>query len=122
MSEYPKILSNKCKCCNGDIIAKRSRDLIKEFCSTGCVGKFHHTKDKEYVECNYCKKEFLKTTKTKNLYCSHNCYSKSKIVEHKLNCLNCDKEFISHNIANIKRGHHKFCSVDCKDFYQRKYI
>lgn len=113
MSKYPYISNAKCKNCGGDIIIKRSRDKNNEFCGTSCVGKFYRTKNKEYVNCLFCGKEFVKTCRTKNMFCSTQCHSKSKIKEHKRTCEKCGIEFISHNIANINRGKDRFCSQSC---------
>lgn len=111
--KYPKILENKCKNCNGDIVAKRSRDLNKEFCGPACVGKFYKTKEKEFTNCLTCNKEFEKTCKSQNMYCSTECYHKSRIIIHKRNCKRCGEEFILKNIADEKRGKGKFCSIEC---------
>lgn len=121
MSKYPYIINNKCKNCNGDIIAKRSRDKENMFCSTGCVGKYFRTKKKEYVKCEYCEKEFLKTSKTTNKYCSRKCSGKGKIKEYELNCLNCNNKFILNNKAEINRGGGKYCSIKCSGEHRREY-
>ena len=111
--KYPYISENKCKNCQGEILIKRSRDKHKEFCGTACVGKFLHTKEKELVNCNFCDKEFIKTSKTKNLFCSKNCANKNRIVEHERICEKCGERFICHNIAEINRGRARFCSNSC---------
>lgn len=111
--KYPKILEHKCKNCSGDIVAKRNRDLSKEFCGPSCVGKFYRTKEKEYTKCLSCDKEFEKTCKTQNMFCSTNCYHKSKIVIHKRNCKRCGVEFQLKNIADEKRNKGKYCSLEC---------
>ncbi len=116
--KYPKILEHKCKICNGDIIANRSRDLNKEFCGPACVGKFYRTKEKEYTNCLTCNKEFEKTCKTQNIYCSTECYHKSQSIVHKRNCKKCGEEFTLKNIADEKRGKGKYCSIECST---RKY-
>lgn len=118
MAKYPYLSEKICKNCGGNILIKRSRDINKEFCGTGCVGKYLHMKEKQFTNCKYCGKEFIKTSKTKNLFCSKNCSNKSKIVEYKRVCERCGKEFISHNIAEINRGGNRFCSVKCST---RKY-
>lgn len=80
--KYPIVLKHKCKVCNGEIVAKRIRDLNKEFCGPGCVGKHFKTKEKEYTNCLICNKKFTKTCKTKNMYCSTKCYHKSQKITH----------------------------------------
>jgi hypothetical protein len=118
MAKYPYISEKSCKNCNGPILVKRNRDVKNEFCGSACVGKFLHTKEKELTNCNFCKKEFTKTSRTKNLFCSKQCANSSRIVEHKRTCERCGKNFVCHNIADINRGKAKFCSVSCST---RKY-
>jgi DNA-binding transcriptional regulator WhiA len=116
--KYPYISTNKCKNCGGEITIKRKRDINKEFCGTGCVGKFFKTKEKEYTNCLNCNKQFVKSSNTKNLYCSIECSNNSKRVEHIRNCEKCGKIFTCNNIAIIKRGNAIFCSHTCSS---RKY-
>ena len=111
--KYPKILENRCKCCNGEIIAKRKRDLENEFCGSKCVGKFFRTREKEFVNCEFCGKEFLKTCKTLNKFCSKDCSNKSRITIHLRNCEKCGKQFKLKNIADERRGKGRFCSLEC---------
>jgi hypothetical protein len=115
MSNYPYLSDNRCKNCGGTILIKRSRDKNKEFCGTACVGKYLKSKNKEYVNCNFCGKKFIKTSKTKNLFCSKNCSNKNRIVFHKRICERCGKEFICHNKAEINRGRARFCSLSCSN-------
>lgn len=111
--KYPLILKRKCKTCDGEIIAKRSRDLNKEFCSPSCVGKFFKTKEKEYTNCLTCNKKFEKTCRTQNMYCSTTCYHRSQKITHLRSCKKCGKEFRLKNISYEKRGGGKFCSREC---------
>lgn len=115
--KYPLTLPNKCIQCNENIVAKRSRDLSKIFCGTACVGKFYHTKPKEYTNCLYCNKEFTKTCNTKNMYCSTKCYSDSKIITHIRYCKRCGGTFQLKNIAYERRNNGKdsgkYCSMEC---------
>lgn len=113
MAKYPYISEKKCKNCSCEIIIKRSRDKNNLFCGSGCVGKYLKTKPKEYVSCNYCKNEFIKSSKSKNLFCSVSCSNKSKVVEYIRFCEKCNKKFIVNNIAEINRGGNRFCSVSC---------
>jgi hypothetical protein len=99
MAKYPFTSEKKCKNCGNFIIIKRNRDLYNEFCGSACVGKFIHTKEKELTNCNFCNKEFIKTSNTKNLFCSKICANKSRIVEHKRICETCGENFINHNIT-----------------------
>jgi DNA-binding transcriptional regulator WhiA len=115
MSKYPYISDNKCKNCNGDILIKRSRDKSNIFCSTKCVGKYCNTKEKEIVNCKLCNKGFVKTSKTKNIYCSIDCSNKSKKKIYNRYCKRCNKEFTCNNKAEIERGGSLYCSVSCSN-------
>jgi hypothetical protein len=117
MSIYPYISNVKCKNCNGDIIIKRSRDKSNEFCSTSCVGKFR-CKEVEKIKCRFCNGEFIKSSKSKNIFCSKLCANKSRKVEYIRFCKRCGEEFTSNNIANINRGKDIYCSSSCSS---RKY-
>lgn len=117
MSIYPYISDSKCKNCQGKITIKRSRDKNNEFCSTSCVGKFRKKSD-EFTSCKFCGKEFKKTNKSKNIFCSKICSNKNKKVCYERTCKRCGKEFTSNNIANIKRGKDIYCSISCSS---RKY-
>jgi hypothetical protein len=68
--------------------------------------------------CLKCEKIFIPTRNTKGMYCSYACSNGAKAVEHKLICKCCAKNFIIKNIAEIKRGHYKYCSNECR---KRKY-
>ena len=103
----PVQLENPCKICNGPIIAKRKRDLGKEVCGRACAGRFYVAKAKVYVQCLHCKKEFLRTCRTQNKYCSKKCCAQTKVKVHKRRCARCKKEFTLQNIAyeRIQVGH-----------------
>jgi hypothetical protein len=109
----PVQLENPCKICNGPIIAKRKRDLGKEVCGRACAGRFYVAKAKVYVQCLHCKKEFLRTCRTQNKYCSKKCCAQTKVKVHKRRCARCKKEFTLQNIAYERRGGGKFCSQEC---------
>lgn len=68
--------------------------------------------------CLQCKKFFLPTRNTKGMYCGYKCSNGAKSVRYKLTCNCCNKIFEVNNISEIKRGHYKYCSVECKN---RKY-
>ena len=68
--------------------------------------------------CLKCKKPFSPGRNTKGMYCSYNCSNGAKSVRHKLICGCCGKKFEINNIAEIKRGHYKYCSNECR---KRKY-
>lgn len=109
----PVVLDRPCQICNGIIMAKRKRDLNKEVCGRKCAGQFYIAKAKIYVQCLHCKKEFLKTCRTQNKYCSKKCCAQTKVKIHKRRCARCKKEFILQNIAYERRGGGRFCSQEC---------
>lgn len=109
----PVVLEEPCKICGGIILAKRKRDISKKVCSVKCAGQFYIAKPKVYVQCLHCKKDFLKTCRTQNKYCSKKCCAQSKVIIHKRNCARCKKEFILKNIADERRGKGKYCSQEC---------
>lgn len=108
------MLEEPCKICGGIILAKRKRDISKKVCSVKCAGQFYITKPKIYVQCLYCKKEFLKTCRTQNKYCSKKCCAQNKVKVHMRNCERCGKEFQLMNIAYERRGDGRFCSQECR--------
>lgn len=63
--------------------------------------------------CSFCGGEFT-SNNGKNKYCSYKCSNGAKSVKHKRNCFYCGKKFETNNIAEIKRGHAKFCSNECR--------
>ncbi len=117
MSKYPYKSDIICKNCDGEIFIKRSRDINNIFCGPACVGKFRK-KEVLFTSCNFCKKSFRMSNKSKNIFCSIECSNKSKIKEYSRICEYCGKNFIVHNIAEINRGGNRFCSSSCSS---RKY-
>ena len=65
-----------------------------------------------------CEKSFIPTRNTKGMYCSYACSNGSKSVRYELTCHCCGITFEINNIAEIKRGHYKYCSNECR---KRKY-
>ena len=111
------ISENKCKECGGDIIIKQSRDKKNKFCSLICYNKNRKNHnvvvfDKEQI-CLSCGKSFKPTRRSKGLYCSYKCSNGAKSVNYQLKCNFCKRTFNVNNIAEIKRGNYKFCSVEC---------
>lgn len=125
MEKYPQTLNKKCKNCDGEIVAKRKRDINKVFCSTACVGKFLHTKPLKYINCKQCGSSFKFSSNNKNIFCSKICANKNKIKVHIRVCEFCGKKFQLKNIAYEKRGGGKYCSIVCKNrkyFFDEKYF
>lgn len=113
MSIYPLLLNKFCKFCHTQIIAKRSRDLNKEFCGSACVGKFKGLQVSLTKQCVNCLLSF-NTTPSQNLkFCSKQCANKYKIIVHFRNCLQCGKQFQLKNIAYERRGDGLYCSREC---------
>ncbi len=64
--------------------------------------------------CLKCEKEFIPTRNTKGMYCSYACSNGAKAVRYDIICKSCGKSFWIKNIAEIKRGHYKYCSNECR--------
>lgn len=123
-SNYPYISDRICKECGGSITIKQKRDQDNEYCSRDCYNKFRRVTRPIKINlksgniCLRCKKTFVPTRNTLGMYCSYTCSNGAKSVSYKINCKCCSKEFIVKNIAEIKRGHYKYCSNECR---KRKY-
>lgn len=124
MSLYPYLSDKICKECGGSITIKQKRDRNNEFCSKECYNKYRRVSRPIKVNlkhgsiCRKCGITFVPTRNTLGMYCSYACSNGAKAVDHKLICQCCGKEFSIKNIAEIKRGHYKFCSNECR---KRKY-
>jgi hypothetical protein len=124
MTPYPYKSSNICEKCNNPIIVRQKRDTNNKFCSKECYNqdrrknkpiKLNFTSN--YI-CLKCNNPFSPGRNTKGMYCSYACSNGAKSVRYKLSCECCNKEFEINNIAEIKRGHYKYCSNECR---KRKY-
>lgn len=76
------------------------------------------------IECSQCKKEFrrkkndVNTTlkRYNNIYCSKDCYNKSKKTVIIFSCLNCKKD-VERTPSQIKKSGKIFCSYICAALY-----
>lgn len=122
---YPYTATQTCQNCDSPIVVKQKRDKDNQFCSKECYNQFRR-KGKpikinligSHYVCLKCEKIFIPTRNTKGMYCSYACSNGAKAVDHKLICQCCNREFSIKNIAEIKRGHYKYCSNECR---KRKY-
>jgi len=122
---YPYIAAQICQNCDSPIVVKQKRDKDNQFCCKECYNQFRR-KGKpikinligSHYVCLKCEKIFIPTRNTKGMYCSYACSNGAKAVDHKLICQCCNREFSIKNIAEIKRGHYKYCSNECR---KRKY-
>ncbi len=122
---YPYIATQICQNCDSPIVVKQKRDKDNQFCCKECYNQFRR-KGKpikinligSHYVCLKCEKIFIPTRNTKGMYCSYACSNGAKAVDHKLICQCCNREFSIKNIAEIKRGHYKYCSNECR---KRKY-
>lgn len=64
-----------------------------------------------------------KKLKNNKNYCSKQCYYNSLIKpQHIRRCLQCKQDFVLRNIAYEKRGHGKYCSMQCSKYATKKYL
>lgn len=109
---YPKISNKKCKSCGQDIIMKRKRDEVQEFCGRQCAA--HFTLGTQFVKsCKMCGNSFTTIPSHDYDFCSKNCGNQSRRITHIRKCKRCNKEFVLKNIAYEKRGCGEFCSREC---------
>lgn len=109
---YPKISDKKCKHCGQNIVMKRKRDEVQEFCNRKCASQF--TLGKKFQKnCKECGITFATIPSHNYEFCSKKCSNKFRSIEHKRNCKRCGKEFILDNIAYERRGRGQFCSREC---------
>ena len=85
-------------------------------------GKVHFRKrPASLIECDFCKKEFLKVNKNirDNNYCSPICSSNAQKDRVKLDCTMCGKKFkrVKSKLKGSKNGYY-FCSRKCKEYAQ----
>jgi hypothetical protein len=77
------------------------------------------------VKCEYCGIEFEKSqaeiNRTKNHYCSKQCFKNANFNSVTVICEQCGKEFLKTK-ANYERDNHHFCSNTCKFKYKNKQI
>ena len=123
-SPYPYVSQNTCLNCKGRVIVKQKRDINSQYCSRECYNQYRRrgkpikiSYTDKYI-CLKCKRAFIPTRNTLGMYCSYACSNGAKSVRHKLVCECCGKNFEINNIAEIKRGHYKYCSNECR---KRKY-
>lgn len=110
MNRLPNIEKN-CECCGEKITIKLTRDIIrKRFCSKFCrnsqTQKIKWTND-EYRE------KMISSLSVPNPKKGRPGIKKVQIPQ---KCLNCDTQIIKTN-AEIKSGHKKYCSKNCKEEY-----
>jgi len=123
-SPYPYKSNTPCQNCQEIITIKQKRDVNNQFCSKECYNQYRRrgkpikiSFSSKYI-CLKCKKAFSPGRNTKGMYCSYACSNGAKSVRHKIVCQCCGKNFEINNIAEIKRGHYKYCSNECR---KRKY-
>jgi len=120
---YPYISDEKCKNCQEIITIKQRRDKDNQFCSRECYNQFRRRGAVKinlnaHCTCLRCEKSFIPTRNTLGMYCSYACSNGAKSVSYELVCQCCGTTFEINNIAEIKRGHYKYCSNECR---KRKY-
>lgn len=123
MSIYPYISKKPCLVCGGEVVIKTSIQRNKKLCSTRCrITALKQQKEEKLKNqtqtCQLCGKVFTYNVIT-NKFCSQECYHTSKRKEYLRTCQSCGKEFTANNISQIKRGDHKYCSIECskRKFY-----
>lgn len=114
---YPHISEKRCIVCGGEVVIKTSHQRNKKLCSTKCrIALLKSIKEennkKKIQNCEVCGKTYISRVQT-HKYCSRECYHSAKIKEYDRTCQNCGKTFKVHNISQIQRGDHKFCSQEC---------
>ena len=121
---YPYVAEQQCQNCQSPIIVRQKRDKDNQFCSKECYNQYRRrgkpikiSYTSKYI-CLHCQTPFSPGRNTKGMYCSYACSNGSKSVRHKLTCECCGMNFEINNIAEIKRGHYKYCSNECR---KRKY-
>lgn len=105
------MLKKKCKKCRKEFSTKYSQ---QKFCCQTCAYEYHiqhvaknnKLRQKHYSKvCPICGNKF-QTTKSNVVYCSRQCFQKTRKKEKLIDCLQCGKTFIKH-------GPQKFCSKKC---------
>ena len=121
---YPYLSDRECQQCKELIVVRQRRDKDNQFCSKDCYNQSRRkgkpmklNLSSQYI-CLHCNELFHPTRNTKGMYCSYACSNGSKSIRYQLVCECCGKEFEINNIAEIKRGHYKYCSNECR---KRKY-
>lgn len=111
-------MSKLCKVC------QKPLKYTAKYCSDKCYnidrqqGKPPKVDTKSLHICQNCDKEFYPTRNTLGYYCSYACSGATKSRRYKIICRCCGIEFEINNIAEIKRGHYRYCSTECRN---RKY-
>lgn len=130
-SEAVERVKFTCINCNNDFL-KTKREIkgaIRQgteikYCSKKCMEEYKHVEKKE-ITCNTCGKSMARRTTDiyETNFCDVKCfkqYTKIKIVS----CKQCSTAFEvkeSQYNAQLKRGQEiRFCSIECKQKYQRK--
>jgi len=118
---YPVASDRKCLECGEVIMLRDRRDKKKIYCTRGCASKAHRRWQAEMVEaskilCKQCGSRFKSYDKA--VYCSYACANESKRKYYDRVCQTCGKHFQVNKIYEIKRGDHKYCSLEC---HKRKY-
>lgn len=93
--------------------------------------EFNNSKPKDLLplQCYCCEKKYyitkslisteIKLQRGRCKYCSMSCHNKINhpIKKHKVNCLQCNKEFIKTNTEVLKTKNKNFCSKSCATTY-----
>ena len=107
--KFPYISQKKCIRCKKPMLFKRPADRKKKYCSLEC-----RKIPSDTLICEYCKGEFVRKKYGSNRFCSITCSNKAKAVNHERICESCGKSFTTHDAYDIKRGHARYCSNECK--------
>jgi hypothetical protein len=121
MGRYPREGDKDCKLCGKRIILRAKYDRTKIFCDRKCSDEHRRRVEAEKMEaskipCKQCGVLFKSYENA--VFCSPTCASMSRRVYYDRVCQTCGKEFQVRNVYEIKRGDHKYCSLEC---YKRKY-
>ena len=86
------------------------------FCGRECKSKWHSVEFegmKKTITCENCNVQFKKANSSEQKYCSRKCQGefKSKQGSSKVNCKNCDKEFL---LIKFSVRENNLCSIDRK--------